>query len=254
MAGVSLVTGASSGLGSEYARQLAAAGDDLVLVARDRAALEELAQQLRDAHRVDVEVIPADLTKDRERAAVEKRLSDRTRPVTTLVNNAGYGLPLAFDENDIDDEVHHLRLHNEVPLRLMHAALRTMLAEGHGRILNLASVAGFIPRSTYSACKAWLINFSQWANVYYRDRGVTVTAVCPGYTHTNFHERMGLPPGQEGIPNALWLNAPDVIAESLRDADRGKAVSIPSVRYKLVVGLARIVPRSWAAKAGTRGR
>ena len=252
--GVSLVTGASSGLGAEYARQLAAVGDDLVLVARDRAALEAIAAELRERSAVDVEVLPADLTDPAQRAAVVARLADRTRPVTTLVNNAGYGLPLAFESNDVEDEVHHLTLHNEVPLRLTHAALQTMLAEGQGRILNIASVAGFIPRSTYSACKAWLINFSQWANAVYRPRGVTVTAVCPGFTHTNFHERAGLPPGQEGVPGWMWLNAPDVVAESLRASARGRAVSIPSLRYKLLVGLIRIVPASWAARGGERGR
>lgn len=252
--GVSLVTGASSGLGAEYARQLAASGDDLVLVARDRAALEAIAAEVRERSGVTVEVLPADLTDPAQRDAVVARLADRERPVTTLVNNAGYGLPLAFERNDVEDEVHHLRLHNEVPLRLTHAALQTMLAEGRGRILNIASVAGFIPRSTYSACKAWLINFSQWANSVYRPRGVSVTAVCPGFTHTNFHERAGLPPGEEGIPGWMWLNAPDVVSESLRAASRGKAVSIPSLRYKLIVGLTRLVPASVAAKGGDRGR
>lgn len=252
--GVSLVTGASSGLGAEYARQLAASGDDLVLVARHRAALEAIAAEVRERSGVTVEVLPADLTDPTQRDAVVARLADRERPVTTLVNNAGYGLPLAFERNDVEDEVHHLRLHNEVPLRLTHAALQTMLAEGRGRILNIASVAGFIPRSTYSACKAWLINFSQWANSVYRPRGVSVTAVCPGFTHTNFHERAGLPPGEEGIPGWMWLNAPDVVSESLRAASRGKAVSIPSLRYKVIVALTRLVPASVAAKGGDRGR
>src|SRR5690606_9483465 len=137
-------------------------------------------------------------------------------------NNAGFGLPLAFERNDIDAETRHLRLHNEVPMRLMHAALQGMLQRGEGHILNIASVAAFIPRSTYSAVKQWLVGFSRWANARYRKRGVTVTAVCPGYTHTNFHERLGLPPGEEGIPGWMWLDAPQVIAESLRDAERGK--------------------------------
>lgn len=254
MAKTALITGASSGLGAEYARQLAAKGADVVLVARDREALDELAGRLRSTCGVEVEVLPADLLDRRQRETVEARLADEARPIEILVNNAGFGLPLAFERNDIDDEVRHLHLHVEVPMRLAHAALAPMLARGHGRILNVASVAAFIPRSTYGAGKGWLVSFSRWANGRYSPRGVTVTAVCPGYTHTNFHERLGLAPGEEGVPDALWLDARDVVAQSLRDAARGAAVSIPSLRYKALVALARIVPPSLAARLGARGR
>ncbi|MET0734037.1 MAG: SDR family oxidoreductase [Microbacterium sp.] len=249
-----LITGASSGLGAEYARQLAAKGADLVLVARDRAALDSLAAELRAKHRVDVEVLAADLVAPRQCAKVEARLSDASRPIEVLVNNAGYGLPLAFERNEIDDEVRHLRLHVEVTMRLMHAALEPMLARGSGRIINVASVAAFIPRSTYGAVKGWVVSFSRWANGRYARDGVTVTAVCPGYTHTNFHERAGLPPGQEGVPGWMWLDARDVVSESLRDAARGKAVSVPSAKYKLLVGLTRLAPAGLAARIGETGR
>ena len=249
-----LITGASSGLGAEYARQLAAKGADLVLVARDRDALDALASELRAVHGVDVEVLAADLLDAHARAEVEKRVADDERPVEVLVNSAGFGLPLAFERNDIDDEVRHLQLHVEVPMRLTHAALGAMLARGHGRILNVASVAAFVPRSTYGACKGWLVSFSRWADGRYRPLGVTVTAVCPGYTHTSFHERMGLPPGEEGIPGALWLDGRDVVAQSLRDAARGVAVSVPSLRYKVLVALARVAPPGLAARVAARGR
>ncbi|WP_137846012.1 SDR family oxidoreductase, partial [Microbacterium sp. 2FI] len=234
-----LITGASSGLGAEYARQLAARGADLVLVARDRDALEDLATTLRARYRVEVAVLAADLLKPRHRARVERRIADPDQPIEVLVNNAGFGLPLAFERNDIDDEVRHLDLHVEVPMRLTHAALPGMLARGHGRIVNVASVAGFMPRSTYGACKGWLISFSRWANGRYGPKGVTVTAVCPGFTHTNFHERAGLPPGQEGVADWMWLDASDVVRESLHDVARGRAVSIPSGKYKLLVAFAR---------------
>ncbi len=253
MTRTALITGASSGLGAEYARQLAARGADLVLVARDRAALEELAEELR-ATGVAVEVIAADLVVPEQLAAVEARVADVDRPIEILVNNAGFGLPLAFEENDVEDEVRHLRLHVEVPLRLSHAAIRAMLDRGHGRILNIASVAGFIPRATYGACKGWLISFSRWADDRYAPRGVTVTAVCPGYTHTDFHHRMGLQRGEEGVPGPLWLDARDVVAASLRDAARGVAVSIPSLRYKVLAALARVVPPRLSARVGERGR
>lgn len=249
-----LITGASTGLGAEYARQLAARGDDLVLVARDETALTELAAQLRGAHGVDAAVLPADLLDADQLARVETRLRSDTDPVDLLINNAGFGLSLAFERNAVEDEVRHLRLHNEVPLRLIHAALPGMLSRGHGQILNVASVAAFLPRSTYAACKRWLVELSRWANGAYRRRGVTVTAVCPGYTHTEFHSRLGLPPGQEGVPGWMWLDAPDVVAESLRDLAAGKAVSVPSRRYKVVVALLKVVPPDLAARLGARGR
>lgn len=120
-----------------------------------------------------------------------------------LVNSAGFGLPLAFERNDIEDEARHLRLHVEVPMRLMHAALPGMLERRSGTILNIASVSAVMPRSTYGAVKSWQVQFFRWANGAYRGRGVTVSAVCPGSTHTDFHARLGPPRGEEGIPD--WL-------------------------------------------------
>lgn len=247
-----LITGASSGLGAEYARQLAARDADVILVARDREALNRLAGELRASHDVGVEVLPADLLKKKQRERVVRRFAERR--IDLLVNNAGFGLPLGFERNEIDEEVAHLRLHVEVPMRLTSAALEPMLERGHGRILNIASVAAFIPRSTYGACKQWLVSFSRWANQTYRPRGVTVTAVCPGFTHTNFHERMGMPPGAEGVPGWMWLNARDVVAESLRDAAHGKSVSVPSLRYKAIAKLTGLLPDAVTARVGQQGR
>lgn len=183
MAKTAVITGASSGLGAEYARLLAARGADLVLVARDREALDGLARELVARHHVGVEVMALDLLKPRQRAKLERRLADHEHPVEMLVNNAGFGLPLAFERNAVEDEVRHLDLHVEVPLRLSHAALGPMLERGHGRILNVASVAGFTPRSTYGACKGWLISFSRWANVEYEKRGVGDGGVPGVHSH-----------------------------------------------------------------------
>lgn len=251
MTRTALITGASSGLGAEFARQLAVRGADVVLVARDREALAAVADGIRAASRSRVEILPADLLDDDDRAAVEARLAVG---VDVLVNNAGFGLDLAFEKNDIADEVRHLRLHVEVAMRLTHAALPAMLDRGGGRIINVASVAGFVPRGTYGAVKGWLISFSRWANVVYGPRGVTVTAVCPGFVHTNFHERLGLPPGQEGVPNRMWLDAGTVVREGLRDAARGRSVSIPSLRYKAIVAVSRLLPDGVVVRAASRGR
>lgn len=252
MTRTALITGASSGLGAEFARQLAARGADVVLVARDRDALAVVAEEIRVAHGAGVEVLAADLLDPVDLAAVEARLA--AERIDLLVNNAGFGLDLAFDATDVADEVRHLRLHVEVAMRLMHAALPVMLSRGGGRIINVASVAGFVPRGTYGAAKGWLISFSRWANVAYRRRGVTVTAVCPGFVHTNFHERLGLPPGQEGVPPGLWLEAETVVREGLRDAARGRAVSIPSRRYRLLVAASRLLPDAVVVRVAARGR
>jgi uncharacterized protein len=250
MAPCALITGASSGLGAEFARQLAARGAGLVLVAPDEGPLEDVAAGLRTRFGVDVEVFVVDLRVPAERDLVVRRLQDEARPIDVLVNNAGYGLPLGFERNEIDDEAGHLAVHVEAPMRLTHAALGRMLARGRGRIINVASVAAFAPWGTYGAVKAWVVSFSRWASVRYAPRGVTVTAVCPGFVHTKFQERLGLPPGREGIPGALWLEAPHVVRAGLRDASRGRAVSIPSVRYKLLLGLSRLVPPSLLARFG----
>lgn len=254
MTSTSLITGASSGLGTEYARQLARRGDHLVLVARDAARLEELAAELTRAGAAEVEVLSADLSSPDGIAAVAERLTDEARPVEVLINSAGFGLPLAFERNDIEDEARHLRLHVEVPMRLMHAALPGMLARRSGAILNISSASAVMPRSTYAAVKSWQVMFSRWASSQYRSRGVTVTAVCPGYTHTDFHARLGLAKGEEGIPDWLWLEAPRVVSESLRDVARGKAVSVPSRRYKAIYTAARLAPTGLMAKLAARGR
>jgi short-subunit dehydrogenase len=254
MARTALITGASSGLGAEFARQLAARGAGLVLVARDRSALDAVAAEVRGAHGTDVEVLVADLLDADQRDAVVARLGDPQHPIDMLVNNAGYGLDLSFETNDIADEARHLALHVEVPMRLMHAVLPVMLERGSGRIVNVASVAGFVPRGTYGAVKGWLIQFSRWANERYRRRGVTATAVCPGFVHTNFHERLGLPPGEEGVPSGMWLEAPAVVSEALRDVARGRSVSIPSARYKALVALSRVLPDALVMRAAERGR
>jgi short-subunit dehydrogenase len=235
-----LVTGASAGLGAEFARQLAAQGTNLVLVARNRARLERAAADLERRYGIMAEVLPADLTDDTGVTAVVGRLSDSQRPVGILVNNAGIGLLHNFEDNSITEEKKHLKLHGETAMVLTHAALKGMLERGEGRIINVASIAAFLPRGTYSAAKAWLVSFSRWANLAYRKQGIKVTAVCPGFTHTEFHDRMGM--DKSVAPSWAWLHASRVVSEGLADNERGRAVSIPSKRYKLVAAVARVAP------------
>jgi short-subunit dehydrogenase len=245
-----LVTGATAGLGAEFARQLAEQGHNVVLVARDEARLQATADALQQRYRTTAEVLSADLTDDAGVAAVVVRLSDAARPVDVLVNNAGIGLLLNFDENSIEDEKKHLKLHVETAMVLSHAALQGMLKRGSGRIINVASVAAFLPRGSYSAAKAWLLSFSRWANLVYGPRGVKVTAVCPGFVHTEFHDRMGM--DISAVPRWTWLRPGRVVREGLADNARGRAVSIPTKRYKLLAVAARILPDRFMAGPARR--
>ncbi|WP_125611879.1 SDR family NAD(P)-dependent oxidoreductase [Specibacter cremeus] len=247
-----LITGASSGLGAEFARQLGATRTNLVLVARDAARLEAKAVRLRQEFGIDVQVLPADLLTDDGVAAVGARLADRAAPVSTLVNSAGHGLVTPFDRSTVAEELDHLRLLVTTPLQLSHAAIGPMLERGHGRIINVSSISAFIPRGTYGAAKAWILSFSRWANWQYASRGVHVTAVCPGFVHTEFHQRMRADMGR--VPRWMWLDAERVVREALADSAAGKGVSVPTKRFKVLAALGRFAPTSWAAAAGNRGR
>lgn len=247
-----LITGATAGIGAEFARQLASRGLDLVLVARTLPRLESFAAELRDRFGVSVEILAADLADAAALATVERRVSSAESPIDMLVNNAGFGLVPPFDENSIDEEQVHLDVLVTAPLRLTHAALQQMLPRSTGQIVMIASVAGFTPRGSYGAAKAWVLSFSRWANIHYAPRGITVTAVAPGFVHTEFHERMNA--DKSTVPSRLWLTAEQVVREGLRDVARGRAVSVPSLRYKVVVGLTRVLPDRLVAKGALRGR
>jgi uncharacterized protein len=235
-----LVTGPTAGIGLEFARQLAARDHDLVLVARDEARLEEVADELRATYGVTAEVLPADLGDRSALAMVEARLADPDRPIDVLVNNAGFGLKGPFLDNTIEEEQALLDVLVVAVMRLCHAALVPMVARGSGQVVNVSSVAGFLPRGTYSAAKTYVTRFSEWAHHEYADRGVQVMALCPGFVRTEFHQRMDV--GRDSAPSFLWLDASDLVARALSDLDAGKAISVPSLRYKVIVAGARHVP------------
>lgn len=235
-----LVTGPTAGIGRSFAHQLAARGHDLVLVARDSSRLEAEAAELRRRHGVEVEVLVTDLADRQQLARVEKRLADRDRPVDLLVNNAGFGLKGRFGENDVEAEQAMLDVLVTAVMRLSHAALGAMSERGRGGVIHVSSVAAFLPRGTYSAAKAYVNAFGRWAAQEYRPLGVTVTTVCPGFTKTEFHARMDVSRGS--APRFLWLDADALVREALADHDAGKAMSVPSRRYRAVVALVRLVP------------
>ena len=244
-----LVTGATSGLGLEFARQLAGRGHDLVLVARDRGRLVGVADELRALGR-EVEVLPADLGDREQLATVEERVADPDRPVEVLVNNAGFGLRGRFVDNDVEDEQAMLDVLVTAVMRLSHAALRAQSARGHGTVVNVASVAAYLPRGTYGAAKAWLTAFGRWAAVEYAPRGVTVTTVCPGFVRTEFHERLGSREGR----GLLWMDAGPVVRQALDDADRGRPTSIAGWPYRVLVPAVRLVPTRVLQRFQSLGR
>jgi short-subunit dehydrogenase len=247
-----LITGPTAGIGAAFARQLAEKGYDLVLVARDEQRLRSLADEVEREYGVDTETLAADLADRSALARGEARVADPERPVDLLVNNAGFGLKRRFLDNPIEAEVQMLDVLVTAVLRLSHAALGPMTERGRGGIVNVSSVAAFLPRGTYSAAKAWVNSFSAWAHTEYAGQGVTVMALCPGFTKTEFHQRMEVSRGS--APSFLWLDADRLVREALEDLDAGKAMSIPSKRYKVIARLSRTVPRSLLQRAQGMGR
>lgn len=241
---LALVTGASSGIGATFARQIAAEGYDLVLVARRTDRLEKLATELRAQHGIGAEAVAADLTRDEDVARVCRLLADSPR-LALLVNNAGFGTKGLFFEADPgpQDDMH--RLHILATERLTGAALPGMVARKRGGIINVSSVAGFMQGPSgvsYCATKAWINSFTEGVYMELKSVGspVVVQALCPGYTWSEFHDTMK---ARREFPKSWWMPSEFVVAESLRGLKRGTLFVIPGWRYKLLARLVRIVPR-----------
>lgn len=236
-----LVTGATSGLGAEFARQLAAAGQDLVLVARDTERLERVAEQLHATYGVATEVLSADLADHEQVRRVADRLSDPGRPVDTLVNNAGFARRTSFMADDLAEEERAVDVMLRAVLVLSHAAARAMRDRGRGRIVNVASVAAFVAMGSYSATKSWVVVFSEALARELAGTGVQVTVTCPGFVHTEFHQRADL--NMTRLPEWGWLDAESVVGDTLAAADRGRVVVVPGRKYAVLVTLLRHLPR-----------
>ena len=247
-----LITGASAGLGAEFARQLAAQGNDLVIAARSKDRLEKLAATLRAEHGVQVEVITADLATPAGTDKVIKRLTDASRPVDLLVNNAGHGHGASFLENDIAKEIAALDLMVRAVMVLAHAAAHAMIPRGSGAILNVASVAAWMGYGTYAAHKAWVTSFTEGLAGELRGTGVTATVVLPGLTHTEFHERANLD-SFDGMSEVVWLRPENVVKSALKATRKGRVLVTPSLRYAVVANFTRVLPRTWV-RGFTRGQ
>jgi short-subunit dehydrogenase len=244
--GLAVVTGASSGIGQVYAQRLAAQGYDLLLVARRKDRLEQLARTLTGKHGIRTEAVPADLSKDEGLQSVESRIAAADQ-LTMLVNNAGFGIRGLFQESDLERQEEMHRLHIIATMRLTHAALRGMMARGRGAIVNVSSVAAFSQspwNTTYSATKTWMNSFTEALAVELRTLGspVQVQALCPGFTITEFHDAMGV--SRSIIPEGWWMTSEDVVDESLRGLERNKLIVIPGWRYRVYVFSLAFIPNS----------
>lgn len=255
--GRALVTGASSGIGRELARLLAAEGSALVVVARDKGRLDDLATELSTGRGVDVEVLPADLADRAQLAQVEHRVAAADRPVDLVVNNAGFGTYGDFAGLDVDEEEREIAVNVTALVRLTHAALGAMLPRRRGAVMNVSSVAGLQAtpgNATYGATKAFVASFGESVAGELAGTGVTLTTVLPGFTRTEFQDRAGI--GGRKIPGPAWMSAEDVAVASLAATRAGRPWLVPGVHNKVLAASLGPVPRSlrrWlAARAAGR--
>lgn len=253
---LAVVTGASAGIGKVFCERLAGRGYDLIVVARDGNRLEALRQNLEQRHGIAVEVFPADLTIDTDVSLLAERVS-RSVQLALLVNNAGFGTRGTLADASPAEQEAMLRLHVIAPMRLAQAALPVLLNNGRGAIVNVSSVASFLYSAgnvNYCASKAYLTTFSEGLAAEVASTGVKVQALCPGFTHTEFHQRMMVDVGE--VPRWMWMPADRVVETSLRSLERGgPVICIPGLRYKLLVVLLRLTPRWLIGRlAALRGR
>lgn len=247
-----LVTGASAGIGEAFARELARRNHDLVLTARRADRLEALARELRDRHQVEVVVAPLDLARPDAAEALVAALQAQGLAIDTLINNAGYGLTGYFDEQPWQAHASFMQVLMTAPTELAHRLLPAMKARGYGRIVNVASLAGHVPGSAghtlYAASKAYLIKFSQSLALETKGTGVHVTAACPGFTYSEFHDVNGSRGTVSKMPAFMWMDSPTVVRQSLDAVDAGTAVYVNGRVNRVIKAMFKLLPDALALK------
>lgn len=234
-----LITGPTSGIGQGFAEALAKQGHDLILVSRDRDRLEETARDLAARFSVDVEVLPADLS---ERADIDRIATiAASQEIDVLVNNAGFGIKGGFLSSSVEEEQRMMDVLMLAVMRLTRAVLPGMVDRGRGYVFTVSSVAGWITGGTYSAAKAWATVFTEGLVNDLAGTGVRAVAVCPGFTHTEFHQRAGM--SMSAVSEWMWLDVEDVVTTALRDARAGRVVSVAGPQYKALSVVLRVLPR-----------
>jgi len=247
-----LITGATAGIGASYANLLAKEGFDLILVARDLPRLNQVAKELTKRFGVKTQCIKADLTKPSQLAKVEKRVADLKKPIDVLVNNAGFGIKDGFTVSNLDKEQELLDVLVTAPMRLTHAVLPVMVKRNTGIIVNVSSVASFIAGGTYSAAKSYLTVFSESLHTELRGTNVKISALCPGFTRTEFHARGRMK--MTALPKFMWLNSDELVSKSWKYAKANRVICIPGWQYKILSAIARNAPRPIVRKVGMNVR
>ena len=254
-----LVTGASAGIGKAFAELLAQKGYTVVLTARRADRLDALAADLKQRFGVATHTIVADLSQPNASQQIASELASRKIAIDVLVNNAGYGVPGSYINVPWNDHERFMQVMVTAVLDLTYRLLPGMLERGWGRIINIASVAGMVPapagHTLYGASKAFLIRFSEALASENAPRGVNVTAVCPGFTRSEFHDVTGTRDRMNKMPGFLWLEADDVAREGYDAVMNGRSVVVNGGIYRVLVWLTGVLPRSLARfVSGSAGR
>jgi len=243
--GYALITGASAGLGSCFAQQLAGQGWPLILVARRTDRLQQLAQQLQQKYGIDAHVITADLAQPGAAQAIYQYCQKQQWPVAMLINNAGYGLPGDFDHASWLDHQAQLNVMLNSLVELTYLFYPAMKKAGYGRIIQVASLAGLAPptagHTLYAAMKSFVIKFAHSLHLEAKDFGVHVSALCPGFTYTEFHDANGTRKRMNSLSKSLWMSADEVVSEGLQAVEANKAIKINGWRNQLIALLTRLL-------------
>jgi short-subunit dehydrogenase len=246
MASWALVTGATAGIGESFTRLLAKNNYNIVLVARDLPRMQERARALEEQFRVQTHIIQADLSTNNGCTTVEQYIA--SNQIDVLINNAGFGLNKAFTMSQLDTEQQMFDVLVRTPMRLMHVALPLMKQRNDGVVINVSSVAGYIAGGSYSAAKSYSTVITESLHTELAGTRVKISALCPGFTRTEFHQRGQM--SMKGLPEFMWLNPDMLVAKSWSDARKGKAVSIPGWQYQLLVFVINALPRTIIRKVG----
>ncbi|MCB1192365.1 MAG: SDR family oxidoreductase [Leptospiraceae bacterium] len=237
------ITGASSGIGAAFAKKLAK-DHDIVIIARDTERLNQLAEDIKKNSDSKVDIIEADLTKSTDLKKIVKMVTT-DKNLSLLVNNAGYGTTGKFVDLKIDQEINQINLNIVALVRLTHAALTNFKSKIGGAIINVASIAGFLPapyNATYAATKSFVRSFTEAIHKEYKDSGIVLQTLCPGFTKTEFQTRANF--DESKIPGFLWMDAADVVKESLEALEREQSICIPGLANKSLTTLLDVLPKN----------
>ncbi|MGB0135066.1 SDR family NAD(P)-dependent oxidoreductase [Dokdonella sp.] len=244
--GYALITGASAGIGAAFARELAASGHDLVLTARRVDRMQALADELTAAHGIKAEVIACDLADPESPRLLVDQIEQRGISIDMLVNNAGYGVTGYFLSQPWKTQADFIQVLMTAPTELCHRLMPAMLERGHGRIINVASLAGHVPGSAgqtlYAAAKSYLIKFSQSLSLEYGHKGIHTCALCPGFTYSEFHDVTGSRSMMSKLPDWMWMDAETVVRQGLDAVERGDAVYINGRINRMIKTLVKLMP------------